>query len=148
MSQGTRIPTAKSESVRGAVDVESYMAERIPLIDAAIEARFERAAARVPATLAGAMRHLLFPGGKRLRPIFALAAAEAFAGQARSALPLAVAVELVHRGTWATASPGNLAQSAPDLLPRAVFAFVVAGLLVVVGQRVFRRLSGSFAQEL
>jgi geranylgeranyl pyrophosphate synthase len=78
------------------VDVESYMAERIPLIDAAIEARFERAASRVPATLVGAMRHLLFPGGKRLRPVFALAAAEAVGGQARSALPLAVAVELIH----------------------------------------------------
>lgn len=62
--------------------------------------------------------------------------------------PVTVAVELVHRGTWATASPGNLAQTAPDLLPRAVFALAVAGLLVVVGQRVFRRLSGSFAQEL
>ena len=62
--------------------------------------------------------------------------------------PVTVAVELVHRGTWATASPGNLAQAAPDLLPRAVFALVVAGLLVVVGQFVFRRLSGSFAQEL
>lgn len=62
--------------------------------------------------------------------------------------PVTVAVELVHRGTWSTASPGNLAQAAPDLLPRAVFALVVAGLLVVVGQFVFRRLSGSFAQEL
>ncbi len=96
MSPGTRIPTAKIESVGGAVDVEAYMAERIPLIDAAIEARFERAPARVPANLIGAMRHLLFPGGKRLRPVFALAAAEAVGGQARSALPLAVAVELVH----------------------------------------------------
>jgi geranylgeranyl diphosphate synthase type II len=78
------------------VDVEAYMAERIPLIDAAIEARFDRSADRVPAHLQGAMRHLLFPGGKRLRPIFALAAAEAVGGKASAALPLAVAVELVH----------------------------------------------------
>jgi geranylgeranyl diphosphate synthase type II len=44
------------------------------------------------------MRHLLFPGGKRLRPVFAIAAAEAIAGvgAARAALPIAVAVELVH----------------------------------------------------
>ena len=47
------------------MDVEAYMAERIPLIDAAIEARFDRSADRVPAHLQGAMRHLLFPGGKR-----------------------------------------------------------------------------------
>lgn len=78
------------------MDVEAYMAERIPLIDAAIEARFDRSADRVPANLHGAMRHLLFPGGKRLRPIFALAAAEAVGGKASAALPLAVAVELVH----------------------------------------------------
>src|SRR5690606_34091229 len=79
-----------------ALDVEAYMAERIPRIDAAIEARFERSAGRVPEALHGAMRHLLFPGGKRLRPIFALAAAEAVGGQAGAALPIAVAVELIH----------------------------------------------------
>ena len=78
------------------MDVEAYMAERIPQIDAAIEARFDRASGQVPPKLLGAMRHLLFPGGKRLRPIFALAAAEAVGGQARAALPLAVAVELIH----------------------------------------------------
>lgn len=62
--------------------------------------------------------------------------------------PLTVAVDLVHRGTWATASPGNLAQVPPDLLARTVVAFVVGAVLVLVGQRVFRRMSGCFAQEL
>ncbi|MEZ4332901.1 MAG: polyprenyl synthetase family protein [Myxococcota bacterium] len=76
--------------------MEAYMAERIPRIDAAIEARFDRSAGRVPEALRGAMRHLLFPGGKRLRPVFALAAAEAVGGRAEAALPLAVAVELIH----------------------------------------------------
>jgi geranylgeranyl diphosphate synthase type II len=42
------------------------------------------------------MRHLLFPGGKRLRPALALAAAEAVGGDPDAALPAAVAVELVH----------------------------------------------------
>ncbi|MEM9177953.1 MAG: polyprenyl synthetase family protein, partial [Myxococcota bacterium] len=50
----------------------------------------------IPATLAGAMRHLLFPGGKRLRPVMALAAAEAVGGPADAAIPLGVAVELIH----------------------------------------------------
>ena len=59
-----------------------------------------------------------------------------------------VAVELVHRGTWATASPGNQAHAAPDLALRTAVAFAVAAALVVVGQVVFRRLSGRFAQEL
>ena len=62
--------------------------------------------------------------------------------------PLTVAVDLVHRGTWATASPENLAQAAPDLLWRTAFAFALGLLLVALGQRVFRRLSGRFAQEL
>jgi geranylgeranyl pyrophosphate synthase len=42
------------------------------------------------------MRHLLFPGGKRLRPALALAAAEAVGAPPDRALPVAVAVELVH----------------------------------------------------
>ncbi len=81
------------------MDVDAYMAERIPLLDAAIEARFVslvEAPERLPENLLGAMRHLLFPGGKRLRPVFALAAAEAIGGPARAALPLAVAVEMIH----------------------------------------------------
>lgn len=62
--------------------------------------------------------------------------------------PLTVAVELMHRGTWATTSPGNLAQMPPDLATRALVAFAVSLGLVVLGQRVFRRMSGRFAQEL
>ena len=77
------------------MDVDAYMAERIGLIDAGIDSRFG-AAAEFPETLRGAMRHLLFPGGKRLRPVFALAAAEAVGGRTEDALPIAVAVELVH----------------------------------------------------
>jgi geranylgeranyl diphosphate synthase type II len=77
------------------MDVHAYMAERIPLIDAGIEARFSASAA-MPSRLHEAMRHLLFPGGKRLRPIFSLAAAEAVGGSSAAAMPIAVAVELVH----------------------------------------------------
>ena len=62
--------------------------------------------------------------------------------------PLTVAVELVHRGTWATTSPENLAATPPGLLWHTVFAFVVAAVLVGVGRRVFRVCSGRFAQEL
>ena len=86
------------------------MAERIPLVDAAIEARFalgssgglppgaapDQRDASIPESLSGAMRHLLFPGGKRLRPVFALAAAEAVGGSLHAALPLGVAVEMIH----------------------------------------------------
>jgi geranylgeranyl diphosphate synthase type II len=81
------------------MDVRAYMAERIPLIDAAIEARFANGAG-LPDRLRGAMRHLLFPGGKRLRPMLSIAAAEAVGAASSAALsaamPIAVAVELIH----------------------------------------------------
>ena len=42
------------------------------------------------------MRYSLFAGGKRLRPILCLAAAEACGGKISAALPLACAVECIH----------------------------------------------------
>lgn len=62
--------------------------------------------------------------------------------------PLTVAVELVHRGTWAHASAGNVSALPPGLASRAAAALVLSAVLVFVGQWVFRRLSGRFAQEL
>ena len=62
--------------------------------------------------------------------------------------PLTVAVELVHRGTWATVSPENLAATPPGLAWHTAVAFGIAVALVVVGRRVFRAHSGRFAQEL
>lgn len=62
--------------------------------------------------------------------------------------PLTVAVELVHRGTWANASPGNATSLPPDLGARVLSSFVVAGVFLALGQWVFRSLSGRFAQEL
>ena len=81
------------------MDAAAYIAEQIPTIDEAIERRFAAWAdgkGDVPAPLVGAMRHLLFPGGKRLRPVLAVASAEAVGGRAAEAMPLAVAVELIH----------------------------------------------------
>src|SRR5204863_5183849 len=49
-----------------------------------------------PATLHKAMRYSLFAGGKRLRPILCLAAAEACRGKISNALPLACALECIH----------------------------------------------------
>ncbi|MGG5258736.1 ABC transporter permease [Phycicoccus avicenniae] len=62
--------------------------------------------------------------------------------------PLTVAVDLVHRATWAGASPGNVALVPSDLVSRTVIALGTALLLVALGQAVFHRLSGRFAQEL
>ena len=77
------------------MDVQAYLLERRPLIDAALDAAVPPAEAP-PASLHAAMRQLLWPGGKRLRPSLALAAAEAVGAPPSSALPVAVAVELIH----------------------------------------------------
>jgi len=49
-----------------------------------------------PAGLGGVMRYAVLDGGKRLRPLLVMAAAEAVAGDASAALRAAVAVELIH----------------------------------------------------
>jgi len=77
------------------MDARAYLAERGPLVERALEATLPPAA-DPPQVLHAAMRHLLFPGGKRLRPALALAAAEAVGGAPEAALPVAAAVELVH----------------------------------------------------
>lgn len=58
--------------------------------------RFEKGQPPEVLTLIEAMRYSLLGGGKRLRPLLALAAAEAVGGQAKEALPAALAVEMVH----------------------------------------------------
>jgi geranylgeranyl pyrophosphate synthase len=77
------------------MDAQAYLKDRRPLVERAIEAAVPPAETP-PERLHTAMRHLLFPGGKRLRPGFALAAAEAVGAPAEAALPMAAAVELVH----------------------------------------------------
>ena len=77
------------------MDALAYLAERGRLVDEALDRWLPRADA-APCTLHAAMRHLIFPGGKRLRPALAFAGAEAVGGAPERALPVAVAVELVH----------------------------------------------------
>ncbi len=77
------------------MDLTAYMEERTALVDARLEEILPSGDV-APARLHAAMRHLLFPGGKRFRPLLAMAAAEAVGGRAQDALPVATAVELVH----------------------------------------------------
>ncbi len=77
------------------MDVHAYIAERIPNVDALLESLLPPAD-ESPETLHAAMRHLLFPGGKRFRPMLAIAACEAVGGHPDEALPIAAGVELVH----------------------------------------------------
>jgi geranylgeranyl diphosphate synthase type II len=77
------------------VDTRAYLRERLPQVERALEAALPPAETP-PGVLHAAMRHVLFPGGKRLRPALALAAAEAVGASPERALPAAVAVELIH----------------------------------------------------
>jgi geranylgeranyl diphosphate synthase type II len=50
----------------------------------------------IPGSLADAMAYSLLNGGKRLRPCMTLAASELVGGDARAALPVACAIEMIH----------------------------------------------------
>jgi len=76
------------------MDVDAYLAEQSARVDRFLEARVPGPGEQ-PGRLHAAMRHLLFPGGKRFRPALALAAARAVGGDPDAALPVAAAVELV-----------------------------------------------------
>jgi geranylgeranyl diphosphate synthase, type II len=77
------------------VNLKTYLRIRQRLIDRALD-RYLPKANRKPATLHRALRYSLFAGGKRLRPILCLAAAEACRGKIDDALPLACALECIH----------------------------------------------------
>jgi geranylgeranyl diphosphate synthase type II len=77
------------------VNLKRYLVARQREVDRALD-RFLPKASVAPATIHKAMRYSLFAGGKRLRPILCLAAAEACGGKISAALPQACAVECIH----------------------------------------------------
>ncbi len=77
------------------MELKRYLAARQREVDQALD-RFLPKAATKPPTIHKAMRYSLFAGGKRLRPILCLAAAEACGGRTQNALPLACALECIH----------------------------------------------------
>ena len=77
------------------MDIPGYLAARTKIVDRALD-RFLPAETTKPATIHKAMRYSLFAGGKRLRPVLTLAAAEACGGTVAAALHAACAVECIH----------------------------------------------------
>lgn len=73
----------------------SYLRQRQKLVDAALDKYVPRRD-YFPAKLHSAVRHSLFSGGKRLRPIMLLAAAEACGGDPKAVMPAACALECIH----------------------------------------------------
>ncbi len=77
------------------MNLKAYLRSRQKMIDHALDRYLPKANTK-PTTLHKAMRYSLFAGGKRLRPILCLAAAEACGGRIRNALPFACALECIH----------------------------------------------------
>ena len=79
-------------------DLNTYLTDRRALIEAELVrvAAPDATVADVPQTLRKAMTYSLLAGGKRLRPILALAGCEAVGGNHEVALPLACALEMIH----------------------------------------------------
>jgi geranylgeranyl diphosphate synthase, type II len=77
------------------MNLKAYLRSRQKEVDHALDRYLPKASTK-PVTLHKAMRYSLFAGGKRLRPILCLAAAEACGGKIRDGLPFACALECIH----------------------------------------------------
>ncbi|SDD44520.1 geranylgeranyl diphosphate synthase, type II [Paenibacillus sp. UNCCL117] len=81
--------------MNGSLSISDYIKEQAALIERELE-RSVPSEWSMPAALREAMLYSLMAGGKRLRPILVLAAAEALGGRGEDALPVALAVEMIH----------------------------------------------------
>jgi len=74
-------------------DLSAWSSDRLRRVEDALS---HWVVAEAPAGLGEAMRYAVLDGGKRLRPLLVLAAAEAVRGNAEAALRAACSVELIH----------------------------------------------------
>jgi geranylgeranyl diphosphate synthase, type II len=78
-----------------AMDIRAYLAEKKILVEEALERHMLTADGQLVDHVT-AMRYSLFAGGKRVRPILCIAAAEAVNGISQPLLPIACAFECIH----------------------------------------------------
>ncbi len=76
------------------MDLKKYLREKRELIDSFFHTYFRESGR--PAVLQEAMLYSLFAGGKRIRPVLALASYEACGGDATDIVPYASTLELIH----------------------------------------------------
>lgn len=76
-------------------DLTTYLLERRLLVDDALDA-YLPPVRQEPSSIHESMRYSLFCGGKRLRPILTLAAADAVGSDIHQVMPLACAIECIH----------------------------------------------------
>ena len=77
------------------MDLQRYLREKKEIIDSALETYFPKEM-EFPNSLHKAIRYTLFSGGKRIRPVLAIAAFEAVGGKGSVVLPFACALEMIH----------------------------------------------------
>jgi geranylgeranyl diphosphate synthase type II len=80
---------------KAAVALAAALEQRLGLVEAVLE-RALPPEGTWPDAIHRAIRYSLFAGGKRLRPLLALAAGEAVGGTRADILPFACAVEMIH----------------------------------------------------
>jgi len=83
------------------MDIRRYLQDKKEIVDASLEkymsSHFASAGeGEFPHSLHKAVRHSLFSGGKRIRPILTIAAFEAVGGKGDGILPFACALEMIH----------------------------------------------------
>jgi geranylgeranyl diphosphate synthase type II len=85
----------KAKTLDKNIPVKDFVSSRQRMVDDALQRYLPKPGVK-PKTIHKAMRYSVFAGGKRLRPILCLAAAECCDGDASAALPLACAIECIH----------------------------------------------------
>jgi geranylgeranyl diphosphate synthase type II len=83
------------------VDLRRYLEEKKRVVDSALERWFPPPEGpgrdeKLLSSLHRAVRHSLFAGGKRIRPILCMASHEAVGGKGERILPFACALEMIH----------------------------------------------------
>ena len=77
------------------LDIRQYLERKREEVDQYLQSVIP-SAETMPTTLHESMRYSLFAGGKRVRPILAIAAAEAVGHAGKAVLPVASSLELIH----------------------------------------------------
>lgn len=80
------------------MDIEKYITDKKKIIDKALDVYLPSVSLK-PQIIHRAMRYSVFPGGKRIRPVFTLAGFEICGGKGNKAMPAACGIELVHSST-------------------------------------------------
>jgi len=77
------------------MDIKVYLQKKKVIVDRSLE-KLVPPAKTFPSAVHEAMRYSLFAGGKRVRPLLAIASAEALGASVAGLLPIAGSLELIH----------------------------------------------------